>query len=78
MRNLITDEFYEGQWKNGKRHGKGLKILGNVRYEGEFRDDVAEGYGEGIDLKNGIKYAGRWHKDCFQGETNHDSIIFNP
>ncbi len=41
MRNLVTDEFYEGQWLNGKRHGKGLKILGNVRYEGEFKDDVA-------------------------------------
>jgi len=37
MRDLITNEFYQGQWKNSKRNGKGLKILGHIRYEGEFK-----------------------------------------
>ena len=39
-------EVYEGDWKSGKREGKGvLKLPTGSVYKGEFRDDKKEGKG---------------------------------
>jgi hypothetical protein len=47
-----------------------------VRYEGEFREDIAEGWGEGTDLKTGKKYIGQWRNNKYQGEVA-DSVVFH-
>ena len=44
---------YEGEWKNGKHHGKGKMIYspGNV-YEGEWKDGMKHGRGKMISIYN--------------------------
>ena len=58
---------YEGQWKNDKKHGRGVFISQNynnpkligIKYEGEFNNDKIEGYGVGK-YTSGDKYEGEW------------------
>ena len=41
-----TDKIYSGEWKNGKREGRGTSILNDgYKYVGEFKDDVPNGQG---------------------------------
>ena len=58
---------YEGQWKNDKKHGKGIftsqyynnpNLIG-IKYEGEFSNDKIEGYGIG-NYTSGDRYEGEW------------------
>ena len=42
----IKGDMYDGEWKNGKMHGKGTKKMANGdSYEGQFIDGVADGWG---------------------------------
>ena len=58
---------YEGQWKNDKKHGRGVFISQNynnpkligIKYEGEFNNDKIEGYGVGK-YTSGDRYEGEW------------------
>lgn len=54
---------YEGQWKNGMRHGRGKAVWkdGSI-YEGYWADDMANGKGRMIH-KNGDIYEGDWRDD---------------
>ena len=71
---------YEGQWKNDKRHGKGVFISQNynnpnlmgIKYEGEFNNDKIEGYGIGK-YSSGDKYEGEWknNKQYGRGVLNY-------
>eukprot|EP01063_Lacrimia_lanifica_P022364 TRINITY_DN29994_c0_g1_i1.p1 TRINITY_DN29994_c0_g1~~TRINITY_DN29994_c0_g1_i1.p1 ORF type:complete len:639 (+),score=230.63 TRINITY_DN29994_c0_g1_i1:52-1917(+) len=47
-------DFYEGPWRNGKKHGaRGvLKLANGYRYEGEFEGDVPQGKGGEIFTHN--------------------------
>ena len=44
---LYTDGgIYEGEWLDGKMHGRGLYTFPNGnKYDGEWQNDVKEGYG---------------------------------
>ena len=62
---------YIGQWKNDKRHGKGVFTSPNynnpdsntgIKYDGEFNNDKIEGYGIAI-YNSGDKYEGEWKDD---------------
>ena len=60
---------YQGEWKNGKRNGKGIEIYSNGnKYIGEFKDDRRHGHGTCI-YSNGSIYDGEWKKGnrCGQG-----------
>ena len=71
---------YEGQWKNDKRHGKGVFISQNynnpnlmgIKYEGEFNNDKIEGYGIGK-YSSGDTYEGEWknNKQYGRGVLNY-------
>lgn len=59
---------YEGEVKDGKRHGKGTNIgLYGVKYVGDWVDGVAEGYGVYTEL-NGTKYEGQWKSGAPHGQ----------
>ena len=55
------DSEYEGQWKMGKKHGKGsLLYKSGLRLEGTWKDDVQTGQGRLIFSGNELDdvYAG--------------------
>eukprot|EP00923_Selenidium_pygospionis_P011602 GHVN01019977.1.p1 GENE.GHVN01019977.1~~GHVN01019977.1.p1 ORF type:complete len:491 (-),score=119.12 GHVN01019977.1:1653-3125(-) len=58
---------YEGEWKGGKKHGKGLQIWPDgKRYEGQFENGLACGKGK-FTFKNGDTYDGMWRDDKAHG-----------
>jgi hypothetical protein len=51
---------YEGDWKDGKEHGRGVLVFVNGdRYEGEFRDGKPHGRGVYV-TADGDRYEGEW------------------
>lgn len=57
---------YEGDWKNGKYHGKGESRYTNGIYKGDFKE--GKRHGDGIyRWKNGEKYSGEWVNDNMSG-----------
>ena len=71
---------YEGQWKDDKRHGKGVFTsmnynnpnLAGIKYEGEFNNDRIEGFGI-AKYTSGDKYEGEWknNKQYGKGALNY-------
>ena len=62
-------QYYIGQWKNGKKHGKGIIYYkdGTIMYEGDFVNDKKEGNGKFI-WKNGKYYIGEWKNNKKNGK----------
>ena len=53
-------ELYEGEMRDGKRHGRGTYVWANGdRYEGEYRDGHEHGRGTFV-WANGDRYDGEW------------------
>jgi hypothetical protein len=50
---------YDGQWRDGKRNGRGVWISAQARYEGEWRDDLEHGQGV-VTMKNGDRFEGKF------------------
>ena len=81
------EEDYEGEWKDGKKHGKGIckGSDGSVEYDGEWKDDKWHGKGT-RNYDDGDVYKGEWragkqhgrgvmtHKngDIYDGEWKED------
>ena len=54
---------YEGEWREGKKHGTGKLILGDGGYyEGAFVEGEIEGNGERLYGHSGAKYVGHFSK----------------
>jgi hypothetical protein len=62
----VEGERYDGDWKDGLRHGQGSEDFGNgARYEGAYVEDLPHGVGT-YTAENGEVYAGSWSKGCFR------------
>jgi hypothetical protein len=62
------DGWDEGEWVEGKLHGKGIMVFGNgQRYEGDFVKSLREGFGIYY-LENGEKYVGQWKNNKRSGK----------
>lgn len=49
----VNGDRYEGEWRNGRMHGKGVKVMANGDvYNGTWENDKAEG--------NGVKVGFEW------------------
>jgi len=60
---------YDGEWKDGKRNGKGEMVWKNgARYNGDWSNGKRDGYGEHI-FPNGEKYVGNWKNGRREGRT---------
>ena len=60
--------YYAGEWKSGKRHGKGLIVYEiNEFYDGEWVSDQREGFGT-EKYKNGEIYIGQWKNNKQHGK----------
>ncbi|XP_021354202.1 MORN repeat-containing protein 1-like isoform X3 [Mizuhopecten yessoensis] len=59
---------YEGQWRNGKKHGHGkLQMQDGSYYEGTFNDGEINGHGFRYFSTTGCKYTGQFHKGELHG-----------
>jgi hypothetical protein len=59
---------YEGEWKDGKRHGQGIWIrMDGMQYEGEWKDDKPNGQGA-LTSPKGEKRIGEWKEGKFVAE----------
>ena len=73
-------ESYEGEYKNGKMHGKGTYISNNgMKYVGEFQNGLKHGKGT-LDLPNGTKYVGEFKNEWRHGKgtltfDNGDKLV---
>jgi hypothetical protein len=51
---------YDGQWKNGEKHGQGIQHYANgAQYVGQWENGERHGYGKQY-YSNGAKYVGGW------------------
>jgi len=58
---------YEGEWKDGKKHGQGtLTWASGAKYEGEWKDGKKHGQGT-LTWASGKKYEGEWKDDVASG-----------
>ena len=64
---LASCDFYEGEWSNDKRHGRGILHFNGDIYEGEYKDDIMQGYGKYI-WDDGDIYEGEFHDGVFHGK----------
>lgn len=56
-------KIYEGNWRQGKMHGRGKLVFANGKsFQGEFKDGVREGYGV-LKLNSSRKISGNWSED---------------
>ncbi|KAL4461520.1 hypothetical protein ABPG74_016144, partial [Tetrahymena malaccensis] len=63
---LKNGDVYQGQWKNGLRHGRGKLLYKNGSvYEGYWEKNIANGYGRFID-RDGNVYEGQ----CKNGNSH--------
>jgi DNA polymerase III epsilon subunit family exonuclease len=62
------EERYEGSFKNGLRHGRGLHLFSNGdRYDGDWAEDLRSGNGT-YTWTNGDQYSGEWIKGKMAGK----------
>ncbi|GAB4815949.1 hypothetical protein N2152v2_002995 [Parachlorella kessleri] len=61
----VDGSAYDGEWKDGMRHGKGKLTSQGYKYDGQWQDDKQHGQG-GCQMDNGDKYIGE-----FQGRLRH-------
>lgn len=64
IKELISGE-YEGEYLNGRFHGKGYYTHNGRRYEGSFMDGMFHGQGTLTILKSQVSYQGFWQKGKF-------------
>ena len=66
--NLDRETKYEGEWKNGAMHGKGIVTSADGgKYEGEWKNGNYDGYGI-FTADGGIRYEGQFKNGKFHGE----------
>lgn len=65
-KDLDSGYHYEGEWKNGLKHGKGVEKTKEGRYEGEWKDNMRHGQGTEV-LSCGTIYEGRWKENKKHG-----------
>jgi hypothetical protein len=82
-----TGDFYEGEWRNGKPHGRGKVTFPETGgyYIGNLKDGLAHGKGTLVDTH--YKYVGEWKNDkrngfgkailtdqIYEGEWKNDTL----
>ena len=46
---MTHSRYYDGEFQDGLRHGKGTFVFRGFRYDGEWRKDKMEGKGKRVD-----------------------------
>ena len=65
---------YEGEWRNGKKHGQGTYTWADgARYEGEWAYGRAHGYGTYTTV-SGKRYTGEWRNGCYKAGSRWATV----
>jgi len=64
--NLFDGIYYEGEWKNGLKNGKGKIVQGNMELEGEWINDILNGKCR-IHWKSGNLFDGKLQNNKMNG-----------
>ncbi len=73
MSNSKLNRSFVGNFKDNKRHGHGVAISSDGKYEGQYRNGVWHGYGKQIDYNSRKTYVGEWVKGLREGLGNETS-----
>ncbi|TAH19856.1 MAG: hypothetical protein EAZ08_07265 [Cytophagales bacterium] len=73
-----TGERYEGNWKQGTKHGRGVCYYTNGdKYEGQWLENQLNGEGK-MTAKDGTVKNGLWEKGKFKGEIkNKEALLYS-
>ena len=76
--NFVKKDNYEGTIKDGKKSGIGQLYFDDKKYCGEFKDDLAHGYGMVYCTEpKKLLYMGNWENDkLVNGEIIYSNIIW--
>ncbi len=67
MAKLTNGDRYEGDWKDGKEHGRGVEVRANGnRYEGDWKGGKPQGRGVFV-FANGDECEGDWREGTLVG-----------
>jgi len=55
-------KIYDGEWKDGKMHGRGKEFYpdSTLEFEGEYKDGYRDGYGNAYLRDGTLIYEGKW------------------
>ena len=69
---FIFGRKYVGEWKDGKKHGRGtITLADGTKYVGEFKNNEAEGFGCFI-YPDGKRFIGQVSHDPTEDGTWYD------
>lgn len=61
---FLDGKIYEGEWKDGKMHGRGKEFYpgGTLQFEGEYKEGQRDGFGKAYLHDGRLIYEGEWIK----------------
>jgi hypothetical protein len=60
--------IYNGQWRNGKKHGRGTVYVDGICYQGDFAEGFMHGSGT-MTYPNGERFVGNFDHDTYENGT---------
>jgi TolB-like protein len=66
------EDNYQGEFKDGLRHGQGTYTHPDIKYIGEWKDDKYHGNGT-VNTHDGFKYVGEWENGLQNGQGKFTS-----
>lgn len=66
--------YYDGEWKNGKKHGLGTLQTEDYKYTGEWEDDKQNG--KGTLNSDNFDYIGEWRNGLHDGKGTYSTKEF--
>ena len=66
----LDGKLYDGEWKDGKFHGRGKEFYpdGTLEFEGEFKEGLRDGYGKAYLHDGKLIYEGKWKNGEQEGD----------
>jgi len=58
----LDGKIYDGEWKDGKIHGRGIELYpdGTLEFEGTYNEGLRDGYGKAYLRDGKLVYEGQW------------------
>ena len=68
----LDGKVYEGEWKDGKMHGRGMEFYpdGTLEFAGTYNEGFRDGYGKAYLRDGKLVYEGEWINGEQAGDTS--------